>query len=188
MPHIRHLTKMYMLWLLILTRILYHLKLTRHRVSTSMYSLTFRVRVSNATHAPIANPPNSAQLGAALPGYHSPKLHPGPCSSVGIRPRTDRHTDTPQYIAPLFSARVYCGHGRRSQLLLSSCYIGHYFEKYHQIWYGLVRSVRLGLWLVLGLGLGLNFTRPPPQFFTAQHAFAAAQIPLELHILCSTAR
>ena len=28
--------------------------------------------------------------------YHSPKLHPGPCNSVGIRPRIDRqtHTDT----------------------------------------------------------------------------------------------
>ena len=23
-----------------------------------------------------------------------PKLHPGPCSCVGVRPRTDRHTDT----------------------------------------------------------------------------------------------
>jgi len=26
--------------------------------------------------------------------YHSPKLHPGPCNSVGIRPRTDRQTHT----------------------------------------------------------------------------------------------
>jgi len=46
---------------------------------------------SNATRAPIANPPNSAQLGGSL--YHAPKLHPGPCSSVGVRMRTDRHTD-----------------------------------------------------------------------------------------------
>jgi len=46
---------------------------------------------SNATCAPIANPPNSAQLGG-IP-YHYPKLHPGPCSNVGMRPRTDRHTD-----------------------------------------------------------------------------------------------
>jgi len=46
---------------------------------------------SNATRAPIENPPNSAQLGGIL--YHAPKLHPGPCSSVGVRPRTDRHTD-----------------------------------------------------------------------------------------------
>jgi len=49
----------------------------------------------NATGAPIANPPNSAQLGGSL--YYAPKLHPGPCSSVGVRPRTDtqthRHTD-----------------------------------------------------------------------------------------------
>jgi len=56
---------------------------------------------SNATRAPIANPPNSAQLGGSL--YHAPKLHPGPCSSVGIWPWTDRQTDThrhawPQYI------------------------------------------------------------------------------------------
>ena len=49
---------------------------------------------SNATHAPIANPLNSAQLGG-IP-YHFPMLHPGPCNSVGMRPRTDRqtHTDT----------------------------------------------------------------------------------------------
>jgi len=47
---------------------------------------------SNATCDPIADPPNSAQLGVSL--YHAPKLHPGPCSSVGIWPRTDRHTDT----------------------------------------------------------------------------------------------
>jgi len=46
---------------------------------------------SNATRAPIANPPNSAQVGGSL--YLAPKLHPGPCSSLGVRPRTDRHTD-----------------------------------------------------------------------------------------------
>ena len=27
------------------------------------------------------------------PSYHSPKLHPGPCSSVGMRRGADRHTD-----------------------------------------------------------------------------------------------
>ena len=26
--------------------------------------------------------------------YHAPKLHPGPCSSVGVRPQTDTQTDT----------------------------------------------------------------------------------------------
>jgi len=48
---------------------------------------------SNTTRAPIAHPPNCAQLGG-IP-YHSPKLHPDPCNSVGMRPRTDthRHTD-----------------------------------------------------------------------------------------------
>jgi len=47
---------------------------------------------SNANRAPIANPPNSAQLGGSL--YHAPKLHPGPYSSVGVWPRTDRQTQT----------------------------------------------------------------------------------------------
>jgi len=47
---------------------------------------------SNATRAPIANPTNSAQLGGSL--YHAPKLRPGPCSIVGVRPRSDRHTQT----------------------------------------------------------------------------------------------
>jgi len=51
-------------------------------------SLTFRVRnfalccYSNETRAPIATRSNSAQIG-------DPKLHPGQCSSVGMRPRTD---------------------------------------------------------------------------------------------------
>jgi len=49
---------------------------------------------SNTTGAPIANPPNNAQLGGSL--YHAPKLHPGLCSSVGVWLRTDnqRQTDT----------------------------------------------------------------------------------------------
>jgi len=47
---------------------------------------------SNETRAPIANPPSSAQLGGSP--YHSPKLHPGPCSSVDVRPRTHTHTQT----------------------------------------------------------------------------------------------
>jgi len=65
-----------------------------------MYSLTFCIRFllpgfalcchSNAPRTPTANPSNSAQLGGSL--YHAPKLHPGPCSSVGVRPRTDRQT------------------------------------------------------------------------------------------------
>jgi len=46
---------------------------------------------SNATRALITNPPNSAQWGGSP--YHSPKLHPGPCNSVGMWPWTDRHTD-----------------------------------------------------------------------------------------------
>jgi len=42
---------------------------------------------SNATRVPIANLPNSAQLGGSL--YQAPKLHPGPCSNVGVQPWTD---------------------------------------------------------------------------------------------------
>jgi len=59
------------------------------RITTGLCSSI--VLHSNATCAPIANPPNSAQLGGSL--YHSPKLHPGPCNSVGMRPRTDVQTD-----------------------------------------------------------------------------------------------
>jgi len=55
----------------------------------------FNISSSNASRAPIANPPDSAQLGG-IP-YHSAKLHPVPCNSLGMRPRTDtqpdRHTD-----------------------------------------------------------------------------------------------
>ena len=43
----------------------------------------------NATRAPIANPPNSAQPGG------TPTIPPGPCSSVGMRRGTDRQTDRP---------------------------------------------------------------------------------------------
>ena len=45
---------------------------------------------SNETRAPIANPP--VHRGQPLP---FPKLHPGPCSIVGMRPRTDSQTDIP---------------------------------------------------------------------------------------------
>ena len=87
---------------------------TRNRASTSTHScnhvladisrsplryhvhrLTIRTALrchNNETRAPIANPPNSAQLGGTP--YHSRKLHPGPCCSVGVRPRTDTHRET----------------------------------------------------------------------------------------------
>jgi len=45
---------------------------------------------SNKTRAPIANPPNTAQPQGT---HHSPKLYPGPCSSVVMRRGTVRHTD-----------------------------------------------------------------------------------------------
>ena len=72
-------------------------------------SLTCHVRCicshSNQTRARISNPPNSAQLGDI--SYHFAQLHSGPCSSMGMRRGTDRHTDTqthrrpwPMYISP----------------------------------------------------------------------------------------
>jgi len=50
---------------------------------------------SNEIRAPIANPPNNAQLGAPL---RLPKLHPGPCSSVRMQRWTDRQTDTQTHV------------------------------------------------------------------------------------------
>jgi len=64
---------------------------------------------SNATREPIANPPNSAQLGGSI--YHAAKLHPGPCSSVDVRPRTDRQTHRrawPQYILRRLTTHAKC--------------------------------------------------------------------------------
>jgi len=40
---------------------------------------------------PIANPPNNAQIEGI--SYHSSKLHPGPCSNVGVVRGTHRHAD-----------------------------------------------------------------------------------------------
>jgi len=58
----------------------------------TLRKLGFALRChSNATGALIANPPNSAQLEGSL--YHVPKLHPGPCSSVGVRLQAHTHTD-----------------------------------------------------------------------------------------------
>jgi len=69
-----------------------HLLVTNQQRARTPRKLGFALCChSNATDAPIANPPNGAQLGGSL--YHAAKLHPGPCGSVGVRPRTDRHTD-----------------------------------------------------------------------------------------------
>jgi len=45
--------------------------------------------------------PNSAQLGD-IP-YHSPKLHPGACNSVGMRPRTDTDRQTQTRVTTIHS-------------------------------------------------------------------------------------
>jgi len=54
----------------------------------SIYSTWHVCCNSNETHALIANPPTSAQLGGTL--YHSPKSHLGPCSSARMQRGTDR--------------------------------------------------------------------------------------------------
>jgi len=64
------------------------------RVQSTRWHFAFALCChSKATRAPIANPPNSAQLGGTL--YHSPKLHPGPRAVVWAsrREQTHRHTD-----------------------------------------------------------------------------------------------
>jgi len=65
---------------------------TTHRANTNTrWHFAFRLCChSNETHAPIANLPNCAQLEGTP--YHSPKLQPGPCSSVGMWQGTDRQT------------------------------------------------------------------------------------------------
>ena len=60
---------------------------------------------SNETHALIVNLPNNAQLDGTP--YHSPKLHLGPCSSVGMRQGTERQTDKQTY-------RQHCCHGKET--------------------------------------------------------------------------
>jgi len=71
---------------------LHHLLVTNQQRARTQRKLWFALFChSNATGAPTANPPNNVQLGGSL--YHAPKLHPGPCSSVGVRPQTDTHTD-----------------------------------------------------------------------------------------------
>jgi len=67
-----------------------------------MYSLTFRVRVmlpQQRNPCTDCKSASSAQVGGTGIPYHSAKLHPGPCNSVGMRPRqihrqTRRHTQT----------------------------------------------------------------------------------------------
>jgi len=70
-----------------------HLPVTNQQCAHTLRKLGFALCChSNATCAPIASPPNSAQLGCSL--YHAPKLHPGLCSNLGVRSRTDTHTGT----------------------------------------------------------------------------------------------
>jgi len=67
--------------------------ITRHRATTSTrWHFTFAICChSNATCAPICKSAQQCTTkGHPLP---FPKLHPGLCSSVGMRPWTDTQTD-----------------------------------------------------------------------------------------------
>jgi len=78
--------------------------ITRHRARTSTrWHFAFGLCChSNETPAPIANPPNNAQLGGNP--YHSKKSHPGPCSNGGIRRGTDTHLNTKTAMATIHFA------------------------------------------------------------------------------------
>jgi len=75
---------------------------------------------SNATRAPVANPPSSAQLGG-IP-YHSSKLHPGPCNSVGMRQWTDRQTHRRGWLTTIHFASSTT-HAKCNEQVKWRCYI-----------------------------------------------------------------
>jgi len=70
-------------------------------------------RHSNETRAPIANPPNSAQLEGTP--YHSSKLHLGLCSSVGMWRGIDRQTDRQTHRQPWPICTSLCYASREMQ-------------------------------------------------------------------------
>jgi len=75
----------------------------------------------NETRTPIATPPNSAQLRGHP--YHFPKLHPGLCSSVGMRRRTDTDTQTAVITIHFASSTTFTwvnGHFNYAQLYVSA--------------------------------------------------------------------
>ena len=82
-----------------------------------------RYVVSNETRAPIENPPNNAQLGGT--SYYSPKLRPGPCSSVGMRRWTDRQTDTQTCV----SNRAAINHKSQGSVARRVKYCGIFSER-----------------------------------------------------------
>jgi len=80
-------------------------QLTRHKASTSTrwYFAFGPCCHSSETRALIANLPNSAQLEGT--SYHSPKLHLGLCSSVGMQRGTDRQTHRHRRTWPIYILR-----------------------------------------------------------------------------------
>jgi len=77
---------------------------TRHRASTEHWYFVFPLCChNNETCAPIPYLPSGAQLEDTP--YRSPKLHPGPCSSVGMWQGTDTVRQTHRWAWPLYILR-----------------------------------------------------------------------------------
>ena len=78
-------------------------------------------RPASHAHFPYAvrnfeNAPVTRRSPAGIP-YHSPKLYPGPCNSVGIRPRTDTQTDTQTRVTTIYFASSHTTHAKCNKLL-----------------------------------------------------------------------
>ena len=80
---------------------------------------------SNEICAPIANPPNSAQLDRTL--YHSPNLHLGRCSSVRMRRGTGRQTDTQTAVTNIHFA-LATPHAKCNEWFSSRCCEVHQYN------------------------------------------------------------
>jgi len=77
---------------------------TWHTARTEHWYFVFALCChNNENHAPIPNLSSSAQLGGTP--YHSPKLHPGPCGSVGMWRATDTVRQTHRHAWPLYILR-----------------------------------------------------------------------------------
>ena len=76
--------------------------------------------LSNKTCAPIANLPNSAQLEGTA--YHSPKLHPAPCSIVGMWRGTDTQTAVATIHFTSYTTHAKCDTSHVDSLQLDDIY------------------------------------------------------------------
>ena len=101
------------------------LSITRHRALADILPSALCCH-SNETCAPIANPPNSAEL-AGTP-YHSPKLHLDPCSSVGMRQGKDTQTSMTNIHLASAASHAKCNSKHRTVLFGNPCYLQYSLE------------------------------------------------------------